>query len=52
MKPNKKLPAALLAVLCFLSPISLSAEEELVKFGNFESWITRLLAVRHRHFMK
>ncbi|MBO7138746.1 MAG: PCMD domain-containing protein [Bacteroidaceae bacterium] len=41
MKPNKKLPAALLAVLCFLSPISLSAEEELVKFGNFESWITR-----------
>ena len=30
-----------IAVLFCLLPLSLMAEEELVKFGNFESWITR-----------
>lgn len=29
------------AVLCSLFSLSLMAEEELVKFGNFESWLTR-----------
>ena len=37
MKRNK----ILFAALCCLFSISIFAEEELVKFGNFESWITR-----------
>lgn len=37
MKPNKVLFAAFLSLL----PLGLLAEEELVKFGNFESWLTR-----------
>ena len=37
MKPNK----VIIAVFCGLFSLSLHAEEELIKFGNFESWITR-----------
>ena len=37
MKPNRML----FALLCSLVPVCLFAEEELIKFGNFESWITR-----------
>ena len=37
MKPNK----VLFAVICCLSSFSIFAQEELVKFGDFESWITR-----------
>ena len=38
---KRELRAILLVVSCILFPASLSAEEELIKFGNFESWITR-----------
>lgn len=31
----------MIAVFCVLSSVTMMAEEELVKFGNFESWITR-----------
>lgn len=37
MKRNK----VLFAVICCLFSVSMFAEEELIKFGNFESWITR-----------
>ena len=37
MKPNK----LFFALLCLLAPAVLWAEEELIPFGNFESWITR-----------
>lgn len=41
MKPNKRLLAVLLAMFCILSSVNMFAEEELIKFGNFDSWITR-----------
>ena len=37
MKRNK----VLFAIFCSLLSVSMSAQEELVKFGNFDSWITR-----------
>ena len=37
MKPKK----VLLAIFCTLLSANLRAEEELIKFGNFDSWITR-----------
>lgn len=37
MIPNK----VIIAVFCGLFSVSMLAEEELIKFGNFESWITR-----------
>ena len=36
-----KLNKLILAVFCSLFSVSVLAEEELIKFGNFESWITR-----------
>lgn len=41
MRFNKTLSAIFLVVICSLFPASLSAEEELIKYGNFDSWITR-----------
>jgi hypothetical protein len=37
MKRNK----VLFAAICLLFSFSMLAQEELVKFGNFDSWITR-----------
>ena len=37
MKRNK----VLFAIICSLLSVSMFAQEELVKFGNFDSWITR-----------
>ena len=37
MKRNK----VLFAVICCLFSVNMMAEEELIKFGNFDSWITR-----------
>ena len=37
MKRNK----VLFVIFCSLLSVSMSAQEELVKFGNFDSWITR-----------
>ena len=37
MKRNK----VLFAIFCSLLSVSMFAQEELVKFGNFDSWITR-----------
>ena len=39
MKRNK----VLFAIFCSLLSVSMSAQEELVKFGNFDSWITRTI---------
>lgn len=39
MKPNKEL----LAAICCMLFASLSAEEELIRFGDFESWISRTI---------
>ena len=39
MKRNK----VLFAIICSLLSVSMSAQEELVKFGNFDSWITRTI---------
>ncbi|MBQ6192256.1 MAG: PCMD domain-containing protein [Bacteroidaceae bacterium] len=36
-----ELNKVLLAVICCMSSHSMFAEEELIKFGNFDSWITR-----------
>lgn len=36
-----ELKKVLLAVICCMSSHSMFAEEELIKFGNFDSWITR-----------
>ena len=33
--------AVLFVVTAILFPANLSAEEELIKYGNFDSWITR-----------
>lgn len=41
MRSVRLTAACLFAVLCCLSPEKAFAEEELIKFGNFESWITR-----------
>ena len=42
MKPNKWLPLALFVAFVSLSSC-LWAEEELIKFGNFDTWITRTI---------
>ena len=39
MKRNK----VIFAIFCSLLSVSMSAQEELVKFGNFDSWITRTI---------
>ena len=36
-----ELNKVLLAVICCMSSHSMFAEEELIMFGNFDSWITR-----------
>ena len=41
MLKDKRCVAVLLAMLCCLFSAEVRAEEELVKFGDFESWITR-----------
>ncbi|MBO7119347.1 MAG: PCMD domain-containing protein [Bacteroidaceae bacterium] len=33
----------IIAIICSMLSLSVSAEEELVKFGNFDSWITRTI---------
>lgn len=41
MKPLKAFSAVILIAICPLFPTNLLAEDELIKFGNFDSWITR-----------
>ena len=38
-----KLNKVIIAAFCSLFSVSMFAEEELVKFGNFDSWITRTI---------